>query len=96
MQRCESGLEDLDEVASTSEVVAGDTIENVEDPGSARGGAGSQLGVEGDAVELYRQWIANRRQLEQIVAEMETLSAAAGEILLRQAATPAPPRRSRP
>jgi len=46
--------------------------------------------------ELYRQWIANRRQLEQIVAEMETLSAAAGEILLRQAATPAPPRRSRP
>ena len=43
--------------------------------------------------ELYRQWIANRRRLERIVTEMETLSAAAGEILLRQAATPAPSRR---
>jgi len=43
--------------------------------------------------ELYRQWIANRRRLERIVTEMETLSAAAGEILLRQASTPAPPRR---
>lgn len=40
--------------------------------------------------DLYRQWIANRRRLEQIVTEMQTLSAAAGEILLRQAATPAP------
>ena len=29
--------------------------------------------------ELYRQWIANRRRLERIVTEMETLSAAAGE-----------------
>lgn len=43
--------------------------------------------------ELYRQWIANRRRLERIINEMETLSAAAGEILLRQTATPAPPRR---
>ncbi|MCA1682051.1 MAG: hypothetical protein LC700_02745 [Actinobacteria bacterium] len=43
--------------------------------------------------ELYRQWIANRRRLERIVTEMETLSEAAGEILLRQAATPTPPRR---
>jgi hypothetical protein len=43
--------------------------------------------------ELYRQWIANRRRLERIVTEMKTLSAAAGEILLREAATPAPPRR---
>lgn len=41
--------------------------------------------------ELYRQWIANRRHLEQIVTEMQTISAAAGEILLRQAATPTPP-----
>ena len=36
--------------------------------------------------ELYRQWIANRRRLEQIITEIETLSAAASEILLRQAA----------
>lgn len=43
--------------------------------------------------ELYRQWIANRRRLEQIITEMETLSAAAGEILLRQAATPTPTHR---
>jgi len=45
--------------------------------------------------ELYRQWIANRRRLERIVAEMETLSAAAaaGEILLRQATTLTPSRR---
>lgn len=46
--------------------------------------------------ELYRQWIANRRQLERIVTEMETLSAAAGEILLRQATMPTPPRRAQP
>ncbi len=37
--------------------------------------------------QLYRSWIANRRRLEAIVAEMEEVSAAAGEILLRQAAT---------
>jgi Family of unknown function (DUF6788) len=42
--------------------------------------------------ELYRQWIANRRRLERVITEMETLSAAAGEILLRQAATPPPTR----
>lgn len=39
--------------------------------------------------DLYRQWIANRRHLEQIIREMEKISAAAGDILLRQAATPA-------
>jgi len=37
--------------------------------------------------QLYRSWIANRRRLEAIVAEMEEVSAAAGEILLGQAAT---------
>lgn len=37
--------------------------------------------------DLYREWIANRRQLERITAEMEKLSAAAGEILLRRATT---------
>lgn len=45
--------------------------------------------------ELYRDWIANRRRLERIVTEMENVSAAAGEILLRQAVTPAPSRRER-
>lgn len=45
--------------------------------------------------DLYRQWIANRRRLERIVAEMEALSTAASEILLRRAATP-PPRRAQP
>lgn len=36
--------------------------------------------------ELYRDWIANRRQLEQIIAQMEDVSTAAGHILLRQSA----------
>ncbi|MDQ2729930.1 MAG: hypothetical protein M3Y91_19225 [Actinomycetota bacterium] len=39
---------------------------------------------------LYREWIANRRRLEAIVAEMEEVSAAAGEILLHRATTPEP------
>lgn len=42
--------------------------------------------------DLYRQWITNRRRLERIVNEMEKISAAAGEILLRQAAKPSPSR----
>ncbi|MGH3180672.1 MAG: DUF6788 family protein [Mycobacterium sp.] len=41
---------------------------------------------EGEA-ELYRSWIANRKRLEAIITKMEKLSADAGEILLRQAAT---------
>jgi len=42
--------------------------------------------------ELYRGWIANRRRLEEIVARMEQTSAAAGELLLRQATPPKAPR----
>jgi len=42
--------------------------------------------------ELYRGWIANRRRLEEIVARMEQISAAAGDLLLRQATPPKPPR----
>jgi len=42
--------------------------------------------------ELYRSWIANRRHLEQIIAQMEQISAAAGELLLHQSAPPQPPR----
>ncbi len=34
---------------------------------------------------LYREWIANRRRLEQIISQMEEISASAGQILLRQA-----------
>ncbi|MHB1782653.1 MAG: DUF6788 family protein [Acidimicrobiales bacterium] len=34
---------------------------------------------------LYREWIENRRRLARIVAQMNEVSAAAGEILLRQA-----------
>ena len=33
--------------------------------------------------DLYQSWIANRRQLEQIITQMEQTSAAAGELLLR-------------
>lgn len=35
--------------------------------------------------ELYEEWIANRRLLKQIVEEMDEVSAAAGELLLRHA-----------
>ena len=42
--------------------------------------------------ELYRNWIANRRRLEQIIAQMEQTSAAAGELLLHQAVGSNPPR----
>lgn len=45
--------------------------------------------------ELYRDWIANRRRLEQIITEMEKVSAAAREILLRQTDTPQPSHRVR-
>ena len=41
--------------------------------------------------ELYRGWIANWRRLEEIVARMEQISAAAGELLLREASPPEPP-----
>lgn len=42
--------------------------------------------------ELYSCWIANRRRLEQIIAQMGQISADAGELLLRQATPPEPPR----
>ena len=42
--------------------------------------------------ELYRGWIANRRRLEEIVAQMERISAEAGELLLGQTAPPKAPR----
>jgi hypothetical protein len=42
--------------------------------------------------DLYRSWIANRRRLEQIIAQMEQTSAAAGQLLLRQATASPKPR----
>ncbi|HEV2085487.1 MAG TPA: DUF6788 family protein [Gemmatimonadales bacterium] len=46
--------------------------------------------------ELYLSWIANRRHLEQIIAQMEQTSAAASELLLRQAAPTNPRRTAKP
>lgn len=37
--------------------------------------------------EMYREWIANRRRLEQVISQMEEISAAAGEIVLAQVDT---------
>lgn len=37
--------------------------------------------------ELYREWIANRRNLERVISQMEEISAAAGAILLAQVKT---------
>lgn len=36
--------------------------------------------------DLYQGWIANRRRIEQLIAQMEQTSALAGDLLLRQAA----------
>ena len=55
------------------------------------GGLGNRTATTSGA-ELYRCWIANRRRLEQIIAQMEQISADAGEILLRQTTPPEPPR----
>jgi hypothetical protein len=43
-----------------------------------------------DEAHLYRQWIANRRRMEAVIARMEEVSANAGEILLKQAKNPRP------
>ena len=45
-----------------------------------------------DEAEPYRRWIANRRRIEQIIAQMERTSADAAELLMRQAAPTKPPR----
>jgi hypothetical protein len=46
--------------------------------------------------DLYRDWIANRRRLEQIITRMEEISAAAAQLLLPQTATSGRSRRTRP
>lgn len=38
--------------------------------------------------ELYRSWIANRRRIEQFIAQMEQISTAASELLLSHGHTP--------
>jgi hypothetical protein len=35
--------------------------------------------------QLYQNWIANRRRIEQLIAQMQQTSAAASDLLLRQA-----------
>lgn len=42
--------------------------------------------------DLYRDWIADRRRLAQIISQMEEVSACAAEILLRQADTAKAPK----
>ncbi|MGH9019345.1 MAG: DUF6788 family protein [Acidimicrobiales bacterium] len=42
--------------------------------------------LSADEAELYREWVGNWREMKRIIDEMEEVSAAAGEILLRQAA----------
>jgi hypothetical protein len=42
--------------------------------------------------DLYREWIANRHRLEQIIAQMEQVSAQAAEIMLRPESNPHPSR----
>src|SRR6266487_3329398 len=44
-----------------------------------------------DQARQYQQWIANRRRIDQLLAQMKQVSAQAAEILLRDA-TPAPSR----
>ena len=46
--------------------------------------------------EPYRTWIANRRRLEELIAQMEQISAAAAELLLHQAAPTKPARPAKP
>jgi hypothetical protein len=46
--------------------------------------------------DLYREWIANRGRLKRIIAQMEEVSALAGEILLREADETVPSSRARP
>lgn len=46
--------------------------------------------------DLYRDWIANRRRLEQIITQMEEISAAAAQLLLPQTDTGGRFRRAKP
>ena len=56
----------------------------------SRAAAGKTLSRRLDErqADLYREWIANRHRLEQIIAQMEQVSAQAAEIMLRQEPDP--------
>ena len=43
--------------------------------------------VTNDQAPLYQEWIANRRRLRQIIAEMEDVSQQATQVLLQEAST---------
>src|SRR5713101_1980235 len=47
--------------------------------------------VTDEQVPLYQEWIANRRRLRQIIAEIEKVSEQATEILLKKASTGSTP-----
>lgn len=49
-----------------------------------------------DQAQLYQDWIANRRRIEQLIAQMDQTSAAAADLLLHQAAPPNPRRTTKP
>ena len=58
----------------------------------ARGGKTVSHRLNETEAELYRSWIANRRRIEQLIAQMERTSADVGELLLHQGAPTNPPR----
>ena len=58
----------------------------------AIGGKTVSRRLDARQAELYRGWIANRHRLEQIIAQMEQVSAEAAEIMLRQEPNPQPSR----
>ena len=61
----------------------------------ARGGKTISRRLNETEAELYRSWIANRRRIEQLTAQMERTSADAGELLLRHGAPTKPPSTAR-
>ena len=44
--------------------------------------------LSADEAELFQDWIANRGELQRIIAEMQEVSAKAGELLLGQIGNP--------
>jgi hypothetical protein len=48
--------------------------------------------IDARQAELYREWIANRHRLEQIITQMQQVSAEAAEIMLAQEPNPQPSR----
>lgn len=49
-----------------------------------------------DQAQLYQDWIANRRRIEQFLTQMEQTSAAAADLLLHQAAPNNPRQTAQP